>query len=363
MNENVPWPGINGHHRQELPLDQLAELSLGEGKTPLLPARRLAEAVSFSGQLFIKNEGLNPTGSYKDRGMAVAVAAGLQAGSNGIVCPSLGNAGASAAAYAARAGLPCIIIVPEDVLLQGGTLQAQMYKALVVAVQGSYEDCLELARLVAENHGYTLINSLNPYYLEGQKTLAYEIWDQMSQPPDYVALPIGEGACITALWQGFKEYQEQGRSSSSLPRMLGFQGRGADPLLVERPIDEPASVAGEIRVGNPAHWQGVLDAVEESGGLLCSVSDSEIMEAYRLLASLEGVFCELTGVVATAGILKLMEQRYFPPQARIVIMATGHGLKDLGGINSNHEPPVVVNAEITQIEKVLNTWRSRKLVF
>ncbi|MGI6558572.1 MAG: threonine synthase [Limnochordia bacterium] len=355
MKHGEPWPGIIGRYGQYLPVtSDMPVVTLLEGNTPLVCARRLARQIGLRAELFIKNDALNPTGSFKDRGMTLMVSKALEGHAAGVICPSLGNASASAAAYAARAGMKCFALAPEEVVITGQMVQTQVYGAHVFAVRGSYDDCAAIAQEIAADNRLILVNSLNPYALHGQKTAAFEICDQLGQPPTYVALPVGDGGNITALWQGFKEYANH---KNCAPRMLGFQGNGAAPFIAGQAIPKPRTVATAIRVGCPANWQGTLDAVEESGGLLEQVTDDEIVAAYQLVARLEGILLDLSGAAALAGLVKLSQQGFFKPGENVVLLATGHGLKD-GYRPAIAEPSAVVYVEsAAEVRRVLENVR------
>ncbi|NLN17245.1 MAG: threonine synthase [Firmicutes bacterium] len=351
MKHGEPWPGIIGKYRKYLPVtEEMPVVTLLEGNTPLVCARRLARQVGLRAELYIKNDALNPTGSFKDRGMTLMVSKALEEHVPGVICPSLGNASASAAAYAARAGIRCIALAPEEVVIAGQMAQTLIYGARVCAVRGNYDDCAAMAQEIAVENRFVLVNSLNPYALHGQKTAAFEICDQLGQPPTYVALPVGDGGFMAALWQGFKEY---GNNKNRAPRMLGFQGNGAAPFIAGHAIPDPQTLAAAIRIGRPANWQGVLDAVEESGGLLEKVTDDEIVAAYQLIARLEGLFLDPSGAAALAGLVKLAGQGFFKPGENVVLLATGHGLKDgyRAAIQEPSEVLYVDNAE--EIQRVL----------
>ncbi|MBC7105226.1 MAG: threonine synthase, partial [Firmicutes bacterium] len=260
----MTWPGVLAAYREFLPVTDLTPpLTLREGNTPLVPARYFGRRVGA--EVYLKFEGANPTGSFKDRGMVVAVAKALEAGSRAVICASTGNTSASAAAYAARAGLRCVVLVPEGKIALGKLAQALIYGARVVAVNGNFDQALRLVREIAARHPITLVNSLNPHRIEGQKTAAFEVCDALGGPPDYLAIPVGNAGNITAYWKGFNEYHRRGRIASR-PRMLGFQAAGAAPIVLGRPVEKPETVATAIRIGNPASWQGALAAVRESGG-------------------------------------------------------------------------------------------------
>jgi len=346
------WPGVLAAYREFLPVtDATPPLTLREGNTPLIPARYFSRRLGT--EVYLKFEGANPTGSFKDRGMVVAVAKALEEGSRAVICASTGNTSASAAAYAARAGLRCVVLVPEGKIALGKLAQALIYGARVVAVNGNFDQALRLVREIAARHPITLVNSLNPHRIEGQKTAAFEVCDALGGPPDYLAIPVGNAGNITAYWKGFNEYYRCGRIASR-PRMLGFQAAGAAPIVLGRPVEKPETVATAIRIGNPASWQGALAAVRESGGRIEAVTDEEILAAWRLLAEEEGLFVEPASAAGVAGILKLAGEGYFAGGGRVVCVLTGHGLKDPDtALKGAGAPPVTVEPEIAAIERVV----------
>jgi threonine synthase len=303
-------------------------LSLGEGATPLVRADRLGAAIGAP-NLHLKVEGQNPTGSFKDRGMVVAVAKALEDGAHAIVCASTGNTSASAAAYGAAAGLEVIVVLPRGQTALGKLLQALAAGARVVSIDGNFDDALRIVRGLAEQdeHPVTLVNSVNPFRLDGQKTAAFEVCDELGRAPDILAIPVGNAGNISAYWAGFREYAEA-RIVESTPRMWGFQAAGAAPLVSGRPVDRPETIATAIRIGAPASWEKAIAARDESGGRIEAVSDDEILAAYRDLARLEGVFCEPASAASVAGLRKMAAQGALDPDAAVVAVLTGHGLKD-----------------------------------
>ncbi len=322
------YHGVIDRYRDRLPVsDSTPVITLHEGNTPLIPAPRLAEAISPLLTIYLKFEGLNPTGSFKDRGMTVAVSKAAEEGKRMVMCASTGNTSASAAAYAARAGMRCAVLIPEGKIAIGKLAQAAAHGAKVISIEGNFDQALELVRDISESEGIALVNSINPHRLEGQKTAAFEIVDELGFAPDFHALPVGNAGNITAYWRGYKEYFSSG-VSSSLPRILGFQAAGAAPIVTGEAVQHPETVATAIRIGNPANWSGALAARDESNGLIESVTDDEILEAYFLLASLEGVFAEPACGAPIAGIRQLAVRGFFATPATIAITLTGHGLKD-----------------------------------
>jgi len=298
-------------YRDRLPVDPL--VTLGEGDTPLVPAPALSECTGC--RVFLKLEGANPTGSFKDRGMTVAVSAAVREGARAVVCASTGNTAASAAAYAARAGLRCAVIVPEGKIATGKLAQALMHGARVIALRGNFDRALELVRELVDRHPIALVNSINEFRLEGQKTGAFEVVDQLGEAPDVLCIPVGNAGNITSWWRGFREL-------GVAPQMHGYQAEGAAPLVHGHPIAEPETVASAIRIGNPARWEEAMDAITSSRGHVRAVSDDEILAAYRFLAAREGVFCEPASAASVAGLLR------YGAEGTVVCVLTGHGLKD-----------------------------------
>jgi threonine synthase len=322
-------PGLVDRYRAFLPVtDSTPHLSLGEGFTPLVPLRRLGAQLGLR-RLYAKVEGANPTGSFKDRGMVVAVAKALEAGADAVICASTGNTSASAAAYAAAAGIDCVVVLPRGQIAVGKLLQALVAGARVVAVDGNFDEALAIVRAMAEqdDHPVTLVNSVNPDRLEGQKTAAFEICDDLGQAPDVLALPVGNAGNISAYWAGFGAYRAAGRIVA-VPRMWGFQAAGAAPIVHGAPVERPETVATAIRIGNPASWAKAVAARDESGGRIDAVTDDEILAAYRDLARLEGIFCEPSSAAGVAGVRKAAITGELDVEATVVCVLTGHGLKD-----------------------------------
>ncbi len=313
-------------YRDFLPLSSdTPALTLGEGDTPLVPAPALSRETGA--QVFLKLEGCNPTGSFKDRGMVVAIAKAIEEKSRAVICASTGNTAASAAAYAARAGLPCSVVIPSGNIALGKLAQAMIHGARVLPIEGNFDCALKLVRELSEQGSITLVNSVNPYRIHGQKTAAFEIVDALGDAPDIVALPVGNAGNITAYWRGFAEYFAA-KKTTRYPRMFGFQAAGAAPIVRGEPIENPQTIATAIRIGNPASWKGAIAAREESGGLIEAVTDDEILAAYRFLAQSEGVFCEPASAAGVAGILKLAREKRLPRDKQVVCILTGSGLKD-----------------------------------
>lgn len=316
-------------YRRFLPVSESTPVvSLGEGDTPLLTSPTLSALTDGRVQVFLKYEGLNPTGSFKDRGMTLAISKALEARAKGVICASTGNTSAAASAYAARAKLPCYVLLPDGAIALGKLVQALLHGAKVIALDGNFDEALQFVREIADEEHLTLVNSLNPYRIEGQKTASFEIVDLLQKAPDFHFLPVGNAGNITAYWKGYKEYRERGRASS-LPRMCGFQATGSAPIVEDRVIERPETIATAIRIGHPASWQKANEAIEESVGLIEAVSDEEIVSAYRLLVA-EGVFCEPASAASAAGFVKLVRRGYFAEtkDKTAVLTLTGHGLKD-----------------------------------
>ncbi|MBR4749314.1 MAG: threonine synthase [Abditibacteriota bacterium] len=320
--------GLLERYHHYLPItEKTPNLSLMEGSTPLIPLVNLSKKVSPLLTIYAKFEGMNPTGSFKDRGMVMAMAKAVEEGSKGVICASTGNTAASAAAYAARAGITCCVILPRGEVAMGKVSQSLMHGAVIISVDGNFDDALTIVRTVAANYPHTLVNSVNPYRIEGQKTGSFEICDALGDAPEYHAIPVGNAGNITAYWKGYKEYYDKG-VSSRLPKMLGFQAAGAAPIVKGEPIEFPETIATAIRIGNPASWKYAAAARDESGGVIEAVTDDEITDAQKLLARCEGIFCEPASAASFAGVIKKAREGYFTEPARVVCVLTGHGLKD-----------------------------------
>ena len=301
-------------------------LTLGEGDTPLVKSNRLGRDLGCD-ELYFKLEGCNPTGSFKDRGMVLTIAKALEQDSKAVMCASTGNTSASAAAYSAYSGLPAFVLIPKGEVAMGKLAQAMAYGARIMMVNGNFDAAQDLAREFTRRHQVTLVNSVNPYRVEGQKTGAFELVDTLGDAPDYLFIPVGNGGNITAYWKGFREYHDVGRSNR-LPRMMGFQAEGAAPIVRGAPVANPQTIASAIRIGNPASWTRAEEARDTSGGVIESVTDDEILEAYRLLASLEGIFCEPASAASFAGLTKAVRGGLNLASQRVVCILTGNGLKD-----------------------------------
>ena len=321
--------GIIERYQEFLPVTEKTPIiSLNEGNTPLILAEALPKELGLKNvRIYYKFEGLNPTGSFKDRGMTMAISKAVEEGSKAVMCASTGNTSASAAAYASRCGLKCYVLIPEGKIAKGKLLQAYRYGAKTIMIKGNFDQALELVKQITKDGKITLVNSINPFRIEGQKTAAFEIVDDLGDAPEYHAIPVGNAGNITAYWKGYREYKKAGRSEV-LPKMLGFQAAGSAPIVLGHPVEKPETIATAIRIGNPASWQGALAAREESGGLIEAVTDEEISWAYRFIAEREGVFAEPASAAAVAGVRKLAQRKFFEENTRIVITLTGSGLKD-----------------------------------
>jgi threonine synthase len=317
--------GVIQHYKSYLPITaQTPALTLGEGDTPLVRADALSRELECD--VYLKLEGCNPTGSFKDRGMVVAMAKAAESGARAVICASTGNTSASAAAYATRAGLRCVVLIPSGQIARGKLAQAFVYGARILAIDGNFDRALELTRELGETHNLAIVNSVNPFRLEGQKTAAFEIVDDLARAPDLLALPVGNAGNITAYWKGFTEYAPS--KNSALPKMWGFQAAGAAPLVRGVPVSDPHTIATAIKIGNPASWRGAMRARDESGGLIDAVTDEEIGDAYRFLAAREGVFCEPASAASVAGLFKKQREGNLTRGQTIVCVLTGNGLKD-----------------------------------
>jgi len=344
----VIWRGIINKYREFLPVNDSTDIvTLNEGNTPLIPSEYLSDIIGLN--VFLKYEGLNPTGSFKDRGMTMAITKAKEEGAKAVMCASTGNTSASAAAYSARSSLKCIVLIPDGNIALGKLAQAMIHNAQVIAVQGNFDDALNLVKEITSKYPIALVNSLNPYRIEGQKTASFEICDSLKDAPEFHAIPVGNAGNITAYWKGYKEYKESGKSSK-LPKMLGFQAAGAAPIVKGRIVEKPETLATAIRIGNPASWKSAEAARDESGGLIDSVTDDQIIEAYKLLAQKDGVFVEPASAASVAGIIKLQKSGYFQSfSGNIVCTLTGHGLKDPNIAIKNIKDPVTLKADLKTI--------------
>ncbi|MFH7028190.1 MAG: threonine synthase [Heteroscytonema crispum UTEX LB 1556] len=321
-----PWPGLIEAYREYLPVSENTPIvTLLEGNTPLIPVPAIAQRIGRQVRVFVKYDGLNPTGSFKDRGMTMAISKAKEAGALAVICASTGNTSAAAAAYARRGGMNAFVLIPDGYVALGKLAQALLYGAEVLAIKGNFDQALEIVREMALNYPVNLVNSVNPYRLEGQKTAAFEIVDTLGNSPDWLCIPVGNAGNISAYWMGFCQYHQAGKCDR-LPKMMGFQAAGAAPLVHGQPVAHPETVATAIRIGNPASWDKAVAAKSASMGDFRAVTDAEILDAYRLLASEEGIFCEPASAASVAGMLQVKDQ--IPTGATVVCVLTGNGLKD-----------------------------------
>ena len=348
--------GIIERYQEYLPVtEQTPIISLNEGNTPLILAEALPVELGLKNiRIYYKFEGLNPTGSFKDRGMTMAISKAVEAGSKAVMCASTGNTSASAAAYACRCGLKCFVLIPEGKIAKGKLLQAYRYGAKVIMVEGNFDEALELVKEMTRDGKITLVNSINPFRIEGQKTGAFEVVDDLGDAPEYHAIPVGNAGNITAYWKGYKEYKKAGKFEK-LPQMLGFQAAGSAPIVLGKRVEKPETLATAIRIGNPASWQGATAARDESGGLIDSVTDEEITRAYRFIAERDGVFAEPASAAGVAGVIKLAKKNFFKEGTRIVITLTGSGLKDPDFALSFEDPVFKVKSTVKAVKEVIES--------
>lgn len=344
------WRGVIHQYREYLPVtDKTPIVSLNEGNTPLILSDHLTKVIGL--KVYLKYEGLNPTGSFKDRGMTMAISKAKEAGTQVVMCASTGNTSASAAAYAARSGLKCIVIIPDGNIALGKLAQAMIHNAKVIAIKGNFDDALTLVKEITSQYPVALVNSINPFRIEGQKTAAFEVCDFLGDAPEFHAIPVGNAGNITAYWKGYKEYKRAGKATQ-LPRMLGFQAAKAAPIVKGKIVKHPETIATAIKIGNPASWKQAVAARDDSHGLIEAVTDKEILNAYKLLAAHDGVFVEPASAASVAGILKLQKNGFFKDQrGSIVCTLTGHGLKDPNIAIQNIHKPMVVKANLKGILK------------
>jgi len=341
--------GIINRYREFLPVNNGTPIvTINEGNTPLILANNLSRHLGSKLEIFLKYEGLNPTGSFKDRGMTMAISKALEDDCKAVMCASTGNTSASAAAYCARCGIKCIVLIPEGAIALGKLSQAMMHGAQVIAVKGNFDDALNLVKDITANYPITLVNSINPFRIEGQKTAAFEIIDALGEAPDYQFMPVGNAGNITAYWKGYKEYKAAGRSKK-LPKMMGFQASKSAPIVLGHPVKNPETVATAIRIGNPASWKQAVEARDESMGVIDMVTDDEIIAAYKMLASLEGVFVEPASAASVAGLKKYIAMDYFKEYSRVVCILTGHGLKDPDRAIKVSTQPRIIEADLNMI--------------
>jgi threonine synthase len=348
------WRGLIEEYRKFLPVtDRTPVVTLGEGNTPLIRAARLAKKIAPGIDLYLKFEGANPTGSFKDRGMTMAISKAVETGARAVICASTGNTSASAAAYGARAGLAVYVLIPAGKIAMGKLSQAMMHQATVIQIDGNFDQALAIVKDLSAAHHIELVNSLNPYRIEGQKTAAMEVCDQLGDAPAVHVLPVGNAGNITAYWKGYQEYRVANQTTR-LPRMIGYQAAGAAPIVLGHVVDNPQTVATAIRIGNPASWQAALIAMKESSGSIDSVTDEEILQAYATVAATEGVFCEPASAASVAGVMKLSRQGGLREGEVVVCTLTGHGLKDADTAISVSAKPKTVQATKEDVARLLN---------
>jgi threonine synthase len=347
------YKGIIYKYRQFLPVSaDTPVVTLHEGNTPLIRAYNLEQI--FPGyEIYLKFEGMNPTGSFKDRGMTLAISKAVEDGHKAVICASTGNTAASAAAYSARAGITCAVIIPENAIAMGKLAQALIYGAKVIALKGNFDQALDIVKEISSNHPFTLVNSLNPHRIEGQQTASFEICDVIGDSPDYLFIPVGNAGNITSYWKGFRAYQQAG-ITTRLPVMMGFQAEGAAPIVRGKKIDKPETRATAIRIGNPARWHEAEAAARDSGGAIDMVNDGEIFKAYSLLASREGVFVEPASAASVAGFIKCVEKGSIPKGSTVVCVNTGHGLKDPEAAIKESRPPTVCPVDIKSVLEAIS---------
>jgi threonine synthase len=347
------WRGLIETYRAYLPVsEQTPVITLLEGNTPLIPCPALSQHIGRGVKVLVKFDGLNPTGSFKDRGMTMAISKAKEEGAKAVICASTGNTSAAAAAYARRAGMRAFVIIPDGYVALGKLAQALLYGAEVIAIDGNFDQALDIVKGIADNYPVTLVNSINPYRLQGQKTAAFEVVDILGNAPDWLCIPVGNAGNISAYWMGFNEYFKEGKCDR-LPQMMGFQAAGSAPFIAGKPIAHPETLATAIRIGNPANWDKAIEAQTASGGEFNPVTDGEILEAYRFLASQEGVFCEPASAASVAGLLKVKDR--VPDEATVVCVLTGNGLKDPDCAinNSNNQVKSGIKPELDLVAKVM----------
>ena len=355
MGKCEKYEGLINRYREFLPVsDATPVVTLNEGNTPFIHAKNLAKAIGINADIYLKFDGANPTGSFKDRGMTMAVSKAKEMGATSIICASTGNTSASAAAFGAKAGLKTFIVIPDGYIALGKLSQAMMYGAEVVAIDGNFDEALEFVRVVADNYPVTLVNSINPFRIEGQKTAAFEMCDFLGTSPDYLCIPVGNAGNITAYWKGFCEYFDK-KIIDKKPKVFGFEAEGAAAIVKGERILKPQTIATAIRIGNPASWKKAEAARDESGGLIDFVTDEEIIEAYRLLARTEGILAEPASAASVAGLIKSFKQGKFEENVTIACVLTGNGLKDPdSAINYSNTPVHKCKADLNEIVKILD---------
>ena len=346
------WQGIINNYRNYMPVSETTKvISLNEGNTPLIYSCHLSELTGF--KVYLKYEGLNPTGSFKDRGMTMAITKAVESGAKSVICASTGNTSASMAAYSARAGISSYLLIPDGYVALGKIAQAMIHGSKVIKIKGNFDTALSLVIEISEKHSIALVNSVNPYRIEGQKSAAFEVCEQLGFNPDGLCIPVGNAGNITAYWKGFKEFKEKGKISS-LPKMIGFQAEGSAPIVRGHKIDNPETIATAIRIGNPASWQYATNALSESDGFINMVSDEEILKAYNFLAKKEGVFCEPASASSVAGLIKFHDKLNLKKGDTVVCVLTGHGLKDPStAIDQSDKISDVIEPDIDNILSII----------
>jgi threonine synthase len=350
----MSYKGLLTQYEEYLPINEnTPKISLHEGNTPLIKLEKLSEQYGINA--YAKVEGANPTGSFKDRGMVMAMAKAIEDGAKAVICASTGNTSASAAAFAARAGLKCIVVIPEGKIAQGKLAQAVMYGAEIFSIQGNFDDALRIVRKLGETGAVALVNSVNPYRIEGQKTAAFEVCDVLGKAPEYLFIPVGNAGNITAYWKGFKEYHE--KKQTGLPKMMGFEASGAAAIVHDRVFENPETVGTAIRIGNPASWQGAVNARDESNGAIDEITDEEMIEAYQWIAANEGIFAEPASCASVAGLFKALKQNKVEKGSTVVTVLTGNGLKDPNTAidYSEVKPRVLPNEEETVMQEIMGS--------
>ena len=348
------YKGVIEKYREFLPVSEKTPIiTLHEGNTPLIRAHNLERKIPGY-RIFLKYEGLNPTGSFKDRGMTLAISKAVEEGNNAVICASTGNTSASAAAYSARAGIRSVVLIPDNAIALGKLAQALIYGATVIALDGNFDDALEMVKEISENHPFALVNSLNQYRIEGQKSGAFEICDVLGDAPDYFCIPVGNAGNITAYWKGFREYQQAGKSKN-LPCVYGFQAEGSAPIVRGHVVKNPETKATAIRIGNPARWTEAETAASQSQGGIDMVSEQEIFDTYAMLARTEGVFVEPASAASVAGMLRYIKEGKIPKGSTIVCINTGHGLKDPDSAIRCSKPPLTAAKDLNAIMKIINS--------
>lgn len=345
------WKGIISKYKRFLPVtDKTPIITLMEGNTPLIRAVNLQKRLAMDIEIYLKFDGANPTGSFKDRGMTLAISKAIESNAKAVICASTGNTSASAAAYAARARIQCIVLIPEGKISLGKLAQALVHGSHVLQISGNFDEALNIVKELVKIYPIILVNSINPFRIEGQKSAAFEVCDSLGYAPEYHALPVGNAGNITAYWKGYKEYFHAG-IIDRLPCMLGFQASGAAPIVSGYPVDKPETIATAIRIGNPASWKSAIDARDESGGVIDAVTDEEILDAYKLIASCEGIFCEPASAASLAGVVKLFKHGYFRKGSLVVCTLTGHGLKDPDTVFNVMDKATKVKSDFEEVKK------------